>query len=159
MSKKIFFMLSIISLHFAADAQLNNANNALVNVQRLGSDRSAAKAAREFWKRYGDGKNETWYKLPEAFLAEFTEGAVKCRSVFDHAGNWLYTIREYTEKELPKEVRHLVKSTYYDYSIGWVKEVTQYQSVVYVVHIKNAPAWKDVLVQDGEMEVQHEGEN
>jgi hypothetical protein len=68
-------------------------------------------------------------------------------------------MREYSEKELPKEVRTLVKRTYYDFSIGWVKEVSQLQSVVYVVHIDNAPEWKDLLVRDGEIEISHEVTN
>lgn len=67
-------------------------------------------------------------------------------------------MKEYSEKELPKEVRALVKSTYYDYSIGWVKEVSQNQTVVYVVHIADGQNWKDLLVQDGEMEVQYSNE-
>jgi hypothetical protein len=31
-------------------------------------------------------------------------------------GYWLYTIRRYDEKNLPADVRALVKSTYYDYT-------------------------------------------
>jgi len=100
--------------------------------------------------------NERWYKLPGGYLAEFTEGPVQNKLVFDKNGNWVYTMREYGEKQLPEEVRRLVKSTYYDFSIGWVKEVTQFQSIVYVVHIDNAPEWKDLLVRDEEIKVQRE---
>ena len=125
-------------------------------MQFLGTDRAAVKAAREFQKKNGDGKDERWYKLAGGYLAEFTEGTIQCKSVFDYNGSWLYTIREYSEKELPKDVRTLVKSTYYDFTIGWVKEVAQFQSVVYVIHIDNAQEWKDLLVQDGEIAIQHE---
>ena len=63
-------------------------------------------------------------------------------------------MREYTEKELPRAVRHLVKSSYYDYAIGWVKEVIQHGTFTYVVHIEDATEWKDLVIRDGEMEVQ-----
>lgn len=154
--KKIISILVIICFYFAADAQMSN--DVLVSTQTLRSDRAAVKAAREFWKKYGAGRDESWYKLDGGYLAEFTQGTIRCKSVFDRRGNWLYSIKEYSEKELPKEVRNLVKSVYYDYSIGWVKEVSQNQSVVYVVHVSNTPEWKDLLVQDGQIEIQHEGD-
>ena len=154
--KQIISILLITSFYFASHAQMSS--DILVSTRNLGSDHAAIKAAREFWKKYGAGKDESWYKLEAGFLAEFTEGAIRCKSVFDRKGNWLYSIKEYGEKELPKEVRDLVRSVYYDYSIGWIKEVSQNQSLVYVVHIFAGPDWKDLLVQDGEMEVQHSSE-
>ncbi|MBN8854199.1 MAG: hypothetical protein BGO55_07380 [Sphingobacteriales bacterium 50-39] len=154
--KKIISILVITCFYFASYAQMSN--DVLVSARGLGSDRAAIKAAREFWKKYGAGKDESWYKLEAGYFAEFSEGGIKYKSVFDRKGNLLYSMKEYSEKELPKEVRALVKSTYYDYSIGWVKEVSQNQTVVYVVHIADGQNWKDLLVQDGEMEVQYSNE-
>ncbi|HEY4207671.1 MAG TPA: hypothetical protein VGM31_12690 [Puia sp.] len=154
--KKIISILVVTFFYFASQAQLSN--DVLVSARPLGSDRAAMKAAREFWKKYGAGKDESWYKLSAGYLAEFSESTVKTKVVFDGKGNWLYGIKEYGEKQLLKQVRDLVKSVYFDYSIGWVKEVSQYQSVVYVVHIVDGPQWKDILVQDGEMDVQHSNE-
>lgn len=154
--KKIISIVVITCFYFASQAQMSR--DLLVSTQTLGSDHAAMKAAREFWKKYGEGKNESWYKLDAGYLAEFSETTVRYKSVFDRKGNWLYSIKEYSEKELPKEVRDLIKSSYYDYSIGWVKEVSQNQAVVYVVHIASGSDWKDILVQDGEMDVQHSNE-
>ncbi|HVV03565.1 MAG TPA: hypothetical protein VHC96_05045 [Puia sp.] len=156
MKKKIISILVITCFYFVSHAQISN--ELLVSTQTLKADRAAIKAERQFWKKYGDGKNESWYKLAAGFLAEFSEGTTRYKAVFDAKGNWLYSIKEYNEQDLPKEVRELVKSTYYDYSIGWVKEVSQNQSVVYVVHIADGQNWKDLLVQDGQMEVQHSNE-
>src|SRR5438309_9686049 len=116
--KKIISILLITCFYFVSQAQMSR--ELLVSTQNLGSDRAAVKAAREFWKKYGEGKNESWYKLEAGFLAEFSETSIKYKSVFDRKGNWLYSIKEYSEKELPKEVRDLVKGAYYDYTIGWV---------------------------------------
>ncbi|HVU55620.1 MAG TPA: hypothetical protein VHD83_11220 [Puia sp.] len=151
--KNVISILLITCFYFVSHAQISN--DVLVSTRPLGSDRAAIKAAREFWKKFGEGKNESWYKLAAGYLAEFSEDAIRTKAVFDGRGNWLYSIKEYGEKDLPKEIRGLVKSAYYDYSIGWVKEVSQNQSVVYVVHIADGPQWKDLLVQDGEIEVQH----
>lgn len=91
--------------------------------------------------------------MPNGFLAEFVENNVEVRVVYNKKGGWVYTIRQYTEKELPVEIRKLVKQTYYDETIGLVKEVIQDGYTVYVIHIENEARWKTIRVRDGEMEV------
>jgi len=142
------FLLARIPAH----AQVTG--NTSLHIHSLRNDKGGVKAAREFMKVAGENREERWYMLPGGYLAEFEEGTIHNKLVFDRAGNWIYTMREYSEKELPKEVRRLVKSTYYDFSIGWVKEVSQLRSTAYVVHIDNAPEWKDLIVMNGEIEVQ-----
>lgn len=146
-------VMVIIFIPSAVHAQASR--NTFLNIQTIGTDRGSVRAAREFWKKHGDNKDEKWYKFPGGYLAEFLDGDIEIKVIFDKKGNWTYTMRQYTEKELPTDVRTLVRSTYYDYKIGWVKEVSQFQSLVYVVHIDNAPEWKDLIVRDGEIEVQH----
>ncbi|HLZ88734.1 MAG TPA: hypothetical protein VKQ52_15870 [Puia sp.] len=128
-------------------------NASLLNVHSIGTDVAAVKASRDFWKQVGDQKNEQWYKETTGYSAEYTDGPVKALYRYDKNGKWLYSILTYGENRLPEEVRHLVRSTYYDFGIQWVKEVGDAQSTVYVVHIENDTAWKEVAVQDGEMRV------
>jgi hypothetical protein len=142
----------LLAAYIPADAQATT--NTFLNIHTLRNDKAGVKAAREFMKLAGENREERWYQLPGGYLAEFEEGTIHNKLVFDRNGNWLYTMREYGEKELPREVRNLVKSTYYDFSIGWVKEVSQFRSTAYVVHINNAPEWKDLIVREGEIEVQ-----
>ena len=61
----------------------------------------------------------------------------------------------YTQKEMPADVRHLVRSSYYDFTIGWVKEIVEAESKAYVIHIEDSASWKDVVVQDGNIRVLH----
>jgi hypothetical protein len=116
-----------------------------------------SKTVRNFWQLFGDSKNENWFHLENGALAEFEDKGIQYRAFFDRKGNWVYTVKRYTEKELPKEVRAEVRSTYYDYAIGHVTEVNQAQLVVYLVHIENEQEWKTIRVAaDGEMEVAEE---
>jgi len=154
--KKMIYVWAMVMICFPSLTRAQATGNTVLSVQSLSPDRARVKAAREFWKRHGEGKDEKWYKFSAGYLAEFLDGDIETKTVFDKKGNWCYTLRQYTEKELPKDVRALVKSTYYDFSIGWVKEVSQFQSLVYIVHIDNAPEWKDLIVRDGEIEVSHE---
>ncbi len=97
----------------------------LLNIRTMGSDKAAVRATRDFWKRAGQKTNEEWYKLPDGFLAEYTDNGIRNRVVYDKKGYWQFSMQEYHEKQLPEDVREFVKSQYYDYAIGWVKEVKQ----------------------------------
>lgn len=138
------------------DTHAQTTDNASLHIHAIGQDGPAVKATRNFWKRNGEGKGEQWFRLNAGFLAEFTEGGILNREVYDKWGRWLYSIREFTEKELPKEVWRLVKSTYYEYNIGVVKEVQQPFMLAYIVHIDNEEGWKDLIVKDGEIVVSKE---
>jgi hypothetical protein len=116
-----------------------------------------SKTVRNFWQLFGDSKNENWFHLENGSLAEFENKGIHYRAFFDRKGNWIYTVKQYTEKELPKDVRAEVRSTYYDYVIGHVMEVNQAQLVVYLIHIENEHERKTIRVAaDGEMEVAEE---
>jgi hypothetical protein len=133
----------------SAQTTVNESNPALFTADT----RTAAKPLRNFWKMFGESKNEKWFSTPELSIAEFQEKGVTYKVVFDKKGNWCYTLKQYGEKELPVEVRGLIKSSFYDYPIEWVKEVNESQRVVYFVHVENDREWQTVLVEDGQLAV------
>jgi len=136
-----------------AQAQVSDHATASLNVHALGAEPAAVRASRDFLQRAGEQKEEQWYKAPVGYLAEYTEGAEKAMYCYDRNGRWVYTILTYGEEKLPADVRALVRSTWYDFSISWIKEVHQAQDVVYVVHIDGKTSWKEVAVQEGETRV------
>lgn len=156
--KKIIALLltaAIIAGSYSADAQLTD-KTSLLNMQAIGVSKAALKAERDFWKKNGEGKGELWYKTPKTILATFSEKGISNMVVYDIRGNWVYTIRQYYEKDMPADVRKLVKSSYYDDTIGWIKEVWLSDTPdvpVYVVHVENNSSWKELSVHDGGVEV------
>jgi hypothetical protein len=54
---------------------------------------------------------------------------------------------------LPKDVRALVRSTYYDYHITQADEILQHgnEEPVYLVHLKDEKSWKNIMIKDGEI--------
>jgi hypothetical protein len=142
--------LSLASIHLC---YAQKSGDVLLPLRNAGSDAAAVKATGQFWNTFGESRGEKWYPMTNGFLAEFTEKKVRVKVVYSQRGNWLYTLREYTAKELPEEVRAQVKSRYYDDTITWVKEVDQSQSTVYLIHMENETRWKTVQVCDGEMKV------
>ena len=112
-----------------------------------------AKAIRDFKKTFKTVSNETWYELPNSYVAEFTSGSKKSLVAYDKKGNWKFTILYYSEKELPEDVRSDVKSIYYDYSISRVEEIHIDRDPIYLIHMQNEKTWKNVRVCDGEVQL------
>jgi hypothetical protein len=114
------------------------------------------KALRYFKKQYKDINDEKWYTLSNGYLAEFNANSSKNLVVYDKKGNWKFTISYYDEKNLPPEIRSIVKPTYYDYTISRVEEIHVNDKIIYLVHIQNETSLKTVRVCNGEMELMEE---
>ena len=128
-------------------------NSYLLAFGTIGSSGPAVRAERDFMKRAGDVKTEKWYKIGEGYLAQFDQGGREGLFFYDQKGNWRYSVLTFGEKGLPEDIWRSVRSTYFEYSISWVKEVSGLDGTSYVVHIENEKAWKELLVHDGETQV------
>ena len=158
MKKLIGLVLTgmFVTVSFMTQAQTQTSDKAyLLNLHNIGTDKAAVRATRDLWERAGDQNNAQWYKLETGYLAECDHAGAQARYFYDQKGNFIYSLLTYTEKEMPAEVRHLVRSNYYDFTIGWVKEVNEAETTAYVVHIEDAASWKDLVVQNGEIRVLH----
>jgi hypothetical protein len=112
-------------------------------------------AVRDFVTRFNDPANARWFKLQDAtYMAKFEVPDISYRVAYSNRGDWLYTIQTYYEKKLPRDVRGIVKSKYYDYSITQVEQVEHPEAIatVYIVHLKDDKSWKMVRVCNGEMD-------
>jgi hypothetical protein len=111
------------------------------------------KAMLDFKKTFKDVNNEKWYQVKTGFLAEFSFNETKNRVVYDTKGNWRFTVSYYAEKNLPAEIRAIVKPVYYDYTISRVEEVHAGDKIIYIVHVQNASSLKTLRVCEGEMDL------
>ncbi|MBS1565253.1 MAG: hypothetical protein JST39_12740, partial [Bacteroidetes bacterium] len=84
-------------------------------------------AVRDFVKRFGAAADPLWIRVPNGgYMARFKKEAVSWRVAYTARGSWVYTLTSYPEKLMRPDIRHLVKSEYYDYSITGVFEAMQY---------------------------------
>jgi hypothetical protein len=111
------------------------------------------RAVREFTKMYNQARDIQWYKDKNELTVHFTEKGIKCRADYSRNGDWLFTMRSYSEDHLPKEVRTVVKKEYFDFSITWINEIVTEKQTIYVLHMQDKDSWKNVRVCDGEMSV------
>ena len=111
-------------------------------------------AVRDFVHRFKQATNTRWHIMEGGYIAKFELPGFAFQVVYDKRGQWVYTIRTYTEKQLARDLRGLVKSTYYDFSIIQVQEIEQYNidGIVYVVYLEDDSCWKTVRVYNGGMD-------
>jgi hypothetical protein len=113
-----------------------------------------SRAIRDFLSKYENATGVAWYAVDKGFIVRFLIDSVSARSAYKKNGNWVYTIKQYMEEKMSKQVRHLVKSNYYDYAITLVEEIEQPdEGIKYIVHLQDNVSWKNVLVSNGQLEV------
>jgi hypothetical protein len=118
------------------------------------------KAERNFINSYKNATDIMWYFLNNGrSMVRFFDNGIQTKIFYDKKGNKADMIRYYTEDKLPNDVRHPVKSTYYDFNIFLVTEVTVGNQTAYLVKIKDKTCTKTIRVMNGEMAVIEEFEN
>jgi len=107
-----------------------------------------AKAVKNFSKSYHQQGNASWFAIDGGFVAIFTEDGVKTKAYYDSKGRPMGDVRTYQEDKLPKEIRHMVKSTYYDFNIFLVNEVKVGTAKVYLIKIEDTTSFKTIRIDD-----------
>jgi hypothetical protein len=176
MKKTIFTLAAGIIVSFAATSHVNAQYNAkttltpdqakaMAALDKPASGASAAdnkslvniRAVKDFAKTFSSVKNENWVLANDGgFIAKFSQNGIKNRVDYDRKGRWVQTIRYYGEKNLPADVRHHIKSAYYDFTITQVEEIVLPDKIAYLVHMNDEKSWVNILYYDGEMRVLEE---
>jgi hypothetical protein len=175
--KKLFFryttgFIPLIAMFSCAYAQNSNSSSALTNAAptELAFNNKAkvrdiptshgtttvsisTKAIKDFTKTYKNADKVGWFIIKDGYLAEFKQDGIATKVFYDRKGRWVGNLRSYFEDKLPGNIRHLVKSHYYDFNIYYVQEVTVNDGIiVYLVKIEDKTSFKTIRVQDGEMD-------
>ncbi len=111
-----------------------------------------AKAVKDFSKTYKHAANASWYELSDGYVAKFEKDGVTTKVYYDTKGRLLGNIQSYFENKLARDIRHQVKSHYYDHNIYYVHELTVGDHKVYIVKLEGKKDWKTIRITDGEME-------
>lgn len=110
------------------------------------------KMAKNFTKSYSNAENITITSGDDNFtFVSCYVGGIRNRIAY-RKGHWHSTLRFYSEDELSRDVRHLVKSNYYDFNIAGVTEVKFNGKLAHVISLESKTEWKKLKVVDGEME-------
>ena len=114
------------------------------------------KAVRNFIREYKNVAGAEWQKSGNRFVVQCTMNGYKTKVFYDKKGNYECLARIYAEAQLPRTIRHLVKSNYYDFNIYQVREISKKDNTIYIVTIEDKTSWKKIKVENGQMEVMNE---
>jgi len=112
-----------------------------------------SKAVKDFRTRFNQVSSTMWFSDQNGYESYFILNGFGDKAFYDKKGRWQYSLIFYGEDKLPKDIRGIVKSTYYDLSITLVEEVQTTEGMAYVVHLEDKGNIKIVkLSSEGEME-------
>jgi hypothetical protein len=115
------------------------------------------KAIKDFQSRFNNASNTMWFSDRNGFVSYFVQNGYGDRAYYDKKGHWQYSLIFYGEDKLPRDIRTVVKSTYFDLAITLVEEVQTTEGMVYIVHLEDKANIKLVKVnKEGEMEIMQE---
>jgi hypothetical protein len=120
----------------------------------------SAKAFRRFHRRFREvSTGESWFKYDQGYQVSFVLAQHHEFAYFDVSGVFLYSLRYYDGKELPKDLAELVKRRFPDYKIDVVTEVNDGQKTFYTLQIINPDYIKVLTVADGRIDIVKELNN
>jgi len=112
----------------------------------------STKAIRQFDKQFKTTSNERWYTIGNGQVAEFEKDGITTKVFFSQKGVWQAMVRYYQEDKLPFYVKEMVRTSYYDFDIVTVIEVSACNKIAYLVKMDGKNYIKTIRVVDGEMD-------
>jgi hypothetical protein len=113
------------------------------------------KISKSFNADFKNAVGAKWYKLNKNYLVYFISGDMENRALYKKNGFRIYNISYGNEKNLPKKVRDIVKSRYFDYQITNVLNVKQDDRNVWIVNMQDDKKLIIARVEDGVMDEVH----
>jgi hypothetical protein len=124
----------------------------------LGRNEINLRALRDFMNRYDQEDHVFWFSTPDGgFESYFIRDGYGDRVIYDRKGNWLFSLINYGEDKLPRNIRSTVKSVYFDFKIILVEEIQRTEGIEYIVSLEDQSNIRVVKVnREGELEVLQE---
>ena len=132
---------------------LDNSDNPSHYKNSMAMNQISIKAIRDFKKTYENINNEKWYLEAYGFCAVFFEGDIRNDVNYSDNGHWLYSMKQYDETKLCRDIRNQIKTIYYDYAIQWVHEIILPKKTVYFVLIEDKTTLKNIRICEDELEI------
>jgi hypothetical protein len=151
--------MSIVALTGCAYSQQGGNSLATANVKTLKPKGQYlndvnVRAMRDFVQRYGERDDVKWHNSNGGYIAVFFRDSIQYRVMYSSRGDLSYVMKYYEEKQMPRNIRAIVKGTYYDYKIYIVQEVEiPDRPSVYLINLQGETDWKKVKLCQGDMEV------
>ena len=134
-----------VAMSVSHHSEIHNSDNASVAINK--------KIQKSFTINFAGVTGQNWSMVGNNFHTSFYTNGNKACALFDKHGLLIYSDTYVQEKDMPSDIRKIVKSEYYDYMITLAIEVKQNERNLWIVNMKNETTFITVRVEDGEMEL------
>ncbi len=125
-----------------------------VNDGSLVEARVSQPALIAFSNSFPNVANTKWFRVDKLYLVQFMKNENVNKALYDVKGNLIYTICYGTEKDLPRDVRRLVRREYvgFEYNILQAIEVNEDNRNIWVINLSDDKSLITARVEDGIIE-------
>jgi hypothetical protein len=111
---------------------------------------------KKFHKQFANVTLESWTKTNDGYAIRFFAGAIYNLVFYNSKADLTEQVHYYKRNYLPIDIRYQVESTYHNYNIVSVQEITAEKSITYLVSIEMGNEWKIIRVSEAGMDVYKE---
>ena len=112
------------------------------------------KLLKAFNQTFPDAQQVKWAEQEDKYMVNFKQGDVLTKIEYDKDGNFLSSLRYYTEKNLPVSILCRLQKKYSDKKIFGVTEMTTDSAVEYYIKLEDDTSWITVRSNaDGNMQI------
>lgn len=111
------------------------------------------KAFKDFSKFYANATDIRIHNSGSNTLIVCNIDGAAARIQYNAKGRWLHTVKTYSPRLLPANVKSIVEEAYPAFRLFGVTEVSVGNKTAHLVSIENDKSWKRIKVVDGEFEV------
>jgi hypothetical protein len=112
------------------------------------------KLLKTFKQTFPDAEQVKWMEQADKYTVNFTENGILTKIDYDKEGNFVSSLRYYTERNLPVNIICKLQKKYSDKKVFGVTEMTTDGTVEYYIKLEDATNWITVKSNvDGNLQV------
>jgi len=112
------------------------------------------KILNSFKQTFPDAQQVKWLEQADRYTVNFKENGILTKIDYDKDGNFISSLRYYTEKNLPINILCRLQKKYADKKVFGVTEMTSESTVEYYIKLEDDQNWITVKSNaDGNMQV------
>lgn len=160
--KNLVILLLLSGFMPLAEIEESKAQIKLEEIEIYGTANRAAisdKVTKSFNRVFKDATDATWHVVNKQIIVNFIFNEQKNKAVFQKNGLLVYHLVYGTEKQMPADVRRVVKSKYFDHKINSTINVKTEDRSVWIVNVSDPKEIIVLRIENGTMEVKEKFPN
>lgn len=139
------YLVNVVAMSVDDARIISNSTDAPIRIN--------GKIQRSFTEAFGGITRQKWSMAGKNYHCSFYMNGIPTNVLYNKNGNVIYLIRYGKEKNMPSDIRKIVKGKYYDYTILAAIEVQQNNQDIWIVNMSEDSNHITVRIEDEEMEV------